>query len=103
VGQRQRLSLARALVRDARILILDEPTSALDPETEARFVATLRSLRRERIVVVIAHRLSTIRSADEILFIEKGKIRERGSHAELLARPNGSYQNFVALQSSRAD
>ena len=99
VGQRQRISLARALVRDARILILDEPTSALDPETESRFVETLRALSRERIVVVIAHRLSTIRSADEILFIEAGEIRERGRHAELLAMPDGSYRRFVELQS----
>jgi len=103
VGQRQRLSLARALVRKAPILILDEPTSALDPETEARFVATLRSLNRDRIVIVIAHRLSTIRSADQIVFIENGEIRERGSHPELLAKPNGRYQDFVALQSGRED
>ena len=99
VGQRQRVSLARALVRDARILILDEPTSALDPETEARFVETLDALRRDRIVVVIAHRLSTIRSADEIFFLEQGRIQEQGSHAGLLAVPNGSYRRFVALQS----
>jgi len=99
VGQKQRLSLARALVRDARILILDEPTSALDPETEARFVATLRDLSQERIVVVIAHRLSTVRNADEILFIDRGEIRERGSHADLLARPDGEYRRFVEMQS----
>ena len=99
VGQKQRLSLARALVRDARILILDEPTSALDPETETRFVATLRELSHERIVVVIAHRLSTVRTADEILFIDGGEIRERGSHADLLERPDGEYRRFVAMQS----
>jgi ABC-type multidrug transport system fused ATPase/permease subunit len=99
VGQRQRLSLSRALVRDARILILDEPTSALDPETEARFVATLRALSQDRIIVVIAHRLSTIRSADEILFIDEGRIRERGTHTDLLRRPQGAYRNFVTLQS----
>ena len=103
VGQRQRLSLARALVRQAPVLILDEPTSALDPETEARFVATLRALNRDRIVIVIAHRLSTIRSADQILFIENGEIRERGSHADLVAMPGGKYQNFVALQSGAED
>ncbi len=102
VGQRQRLSLARALVRDARILILDEPTSALDPETEARFVATLRALSQDRIIVVIAHRLSTIRSADEILFIDEGRIRERGTHADLLRRPQGAYRNFVTLQTGTA-
>ncbi|MCS5635770.1 MAG: ATP-binding cassette domain-containing protein, partial [Myxococcota bacterium] len=99
VGQRQRLSLARALVRNARILILDEPTSALDPATEARFVATLRNLSRDHIVILIAHRLSTVRSADEILFIEGGEIRERGTHADLVTIPDGRYRNFVAKQS----
>jgi ABC-type multidrug transport system fused ATPase/permease subunit len=99
VGQRQRLSLARALVRDARILILDEPTSALDPASEAQFVATLRELRQDRIVIVIAHRLSTIRFADQILFIDDGRVQERGSHEELLVLPEGRYRRFVALQS----
>lgn len=102
VGQRQRLSLARALVRDARILILDEPTSALDPHTEGRFVETLRAVSRDRLVIVIAHRLSTVRRADEILFLDHGRISERGSHAELLARPDGAYRRFVELQSGLA-
>ncbi len=103
VGQKQRLSLARALVRDARILILDEPTSALDPETEARFVATLREVSRDRLVVVIAHRLSTVRASDEILFLDGGEIVERGSHAQLLERPNGAYRRFVEMQSGLAE
>ena len=102
VGQKQRLSLARALVRDARILILDEPTSALDPETETRFVETLREVSRDRIVIVIAHRLSTVRTADEILFIDGGEIRERGTHASLIARPGGQYRHFVEMQSGSA-
>ncbi len=102
VGQKQRLSLARALVRNARILILDEPTSALDPETETRFVATLREVSRDRIVVVIAHRLSTVRAADEILFIDEGEIRERGAHAALLEREGGAYRRFVEMQAGPA-
>ena len=102
VGQKQRLSLARAMVRDARILILDEPTSALDPETETRFVATLREVSRDRIVVVIAHRLSTVRTADEILFVDGGEIRERGTHAALLEHPGGGYRRFVEMQSGTA-
>ncbi len=101
VGQKQRLSLARALVRDARILILDEPTSALDPETERHFVATLREVSRDRLVIVIAHRMSTVRSADQILFVDGGKITERGTHAQLLERPNGGYRSFVEMQSGR--
>ena len=99
VGQKQRLSLARALVRNARILILDEPTSALDPETETRFVATLKEVSRDRIVVIIAHRLSTVRTADEILFVDGGEIRERGTHAALLAHAGGGYRHFVEMQS----
>jgi ABC-type multidrug transport system fused ATPase/permease subunit len=98
VGQRQRLSIARALVRDAPILILDEPTSALDPETERALVSALREASRTRLVLVIAHRLSTVRDADQILFLEDGKVRERGSHAELMARPGGAFRRYVELQ-----
>jgi ABC-type multidrug transport system fused ATPase/permease subunit len=102
VGQKQRLSIARALVRRAPVLVLDEPTAALDPETEATLVATLREASRDRLVVVIAHRLSTIRSADEILFLGDGEIQERGSHAELMARTGGAYRHFVELQAGTA-
>ncbi len=102
VGQRQRLSIARALVREASILILDEPTSALDPETERQLVRSLHEASRHSLVLVIAHRLSTIRSADQILFLDGGEIRERGSHAELMARPGGAYRRFVELQTRGA-
>jgi ABC-type multidrug transport system fused ATPase/permease subunit len=97
-GQKQRLAIARALVRDAGILILDEPTSALDPESEARIVAALHEAARSRVVIVIAHRLSSIRAADQILFLDEGRILERGSHAELMALPEGAYRRFVELQ-----
>ncbi len=102
VGQRQRLSIARGLVREAPILILDEPTSALDPETERQLVRSLHEASRHSLVLVIAHRLSTIRSADQILFVDGGEIRERGSHAELMARPGGAYRRFVELQTRGA-
>ena len=102
VGQKQRLALARALVREAPILILDEPTSALDPETERKVVAALREASRSRIVLVIAHRLSTVRAADQIAFVEGGRIVERGSHEELMARPDGAYQRFVGLETRGA-
>lgn len=98
VGQRQRLAIARALLRDAPILILDEPTSGLDPETEHALVAALREASRQRVVIVIAHRLSTVRHADQILFLEAGRVVERGSHAALMERPGGSYRRFVELQ-----
>ncbi|MEE8558486.1 MAG: ABC transporter ATP-binding protein, partial [Myxococcota bacterium] len=101
-GQRQRISIARALVRDAPILILDEPTSALDPETEQRLVRSLREAARDRLVLVIAHRLSTVRGADRIDFLDAGLIIESGSHEELMARPGGAYRRFVELQSRGA-
>jgi ABC-type multidrug transport system fused ATPase/permease subunit len=97
VGQRQRLAIARALVRDTPILILDEPTSAIDPETEQALVASLREAGRGRLVLVIAHRLSTIRSADRILFLDGGRLIEEGTHDQLAARPGGAYRRFLDL------
>jgi len=102
VGQKQRLSIARALVRRARILILDEPTSALDPDTEQRLLAALLAASRERVVLVIAHRLSTVRAADQILYLADGRVLERGGHDELMARPGGAYRRFVELQTGGA-
>jgi ABC-type multidrug transport system fused ATPase/permease subunit len=101
VGQKQRLSIARALVRDAPVLVLDEPTAALDPETEQQLVRTLREVARDKLVVVIAHRLSTIRHADKIIFIEDGQIREQGSHQALMQNSAGPYRRFVNLQSAQ--
>ena len=93
-----RLALARALVRDAPILILDEPTSALDPETERSFLVRLREVSRTRLVLVITHRYSTAAVADQILFLENGRILERGSPGELLSHPNGAYRHYFDLQ-----
>ncbi len=100
VGQKQRLAIARALVRDAAILILDEPTSALDPETERHLVDALHEAARDRLVLVIAHRLSTIREADQILFLRDGRIIERGTHGELMAIDDGAYRHFARLQAA---
>ena len=102
VGQKQRLAIARALVRDARILILDEPTSALDPHTEQALLAALRTASHDRAVIVIAHRLSTVREADQIAFLEDGRILERGRHEELMRRPDGAYRRYVNLQTRGA-
>lgn len=98
VGQRQRLAIARALVRDAPILILDEPTSALDVETEHYLVQTLHELARDRLVLLIAHRLASVRHADNILFLEHGRLVEAGPHDVLMARADGAYRRFVELR-----
>ncbi len=96
-GQRQRLAIARALLKDAPILILDEATSELDSESEMLVQGALNNLMTGRTVFVIAHRLSTIRRADLIAVIEAGTIRERGTHDELLAR-RGSYARLYEMQ-----
>jgi ATP-binding cassette, subfamily B, bacterial HlyB/CyaB len=96
-GQRQRLAIARALVGNPRILIFDEATSALDYESEAIIQRNLAQMCRGRTVFLIAHRLSTVRAANCILVIDKGRIVEYGTHAELLER-KGYYANLYALQ-----
>jgi subfamily B ATP-binding cassette protein MsbA len=96
-GQRQRLAIARAIYKDAPILILDEATSALDTESERAVQSALDSLMRDRTTLVIAHRLSTIERADRIVVLVGGHIIEVGSHAELLAK-NGVYANLYHLQ-----
>ena len=96
-GQRQRLAIARALLRDPPILILDEATSALDTESERLVQEAVDRLLEGRTVFVIAHRLSTIVHADQILFLDRGEIIERGTHAELLAA-GGAYHRLYSLQ-----
>ncbi|MBG6215200.1 ATP-binding cassette subfamily B protein [Cryobacterium sp. CAN_C3] len=98
-GQRQRLAIARALVRDPRILILDEPTSALDADSEGMVKDALTTLFRDRTTLIAAHRLSTIREADRIAYIEKGRIVELGSHDELMALGN-RYARIVSRQTT---
>jgi ATP-binding cassette subfamily B protein len=97
VGERQLLSFARALARDPAILVLDEATSSVDAEAEARIQAAVRELMQGRTSLVVAHRLSTIVDADEILVLHHGQVRERGRHADLLAR-DGLYRRLVRLQ-----
>ncbi len=96
-GEKQRVAIARTLLKDPRILILDEATSALDTDTEQDIQAALRGLARDRTTLVIAHRLSTVVDADEIIVLREGLVAERGSHAGLLAR-GGLYARMWALQ-----
>jgi subfamily B ATP-binding cassette protein MsbA len=98
-GQRQRIAIARALYKDAPILILDEATSALDTESERFVQEAMRELMRNRTTLVIAHRLSTIENANRILVLSQGRVEETGTHTELLAR-NGAYARLYRLQFS---
>ena len=96
-GQRQRLAIARALLKDAPILILDEATSALDTESERLVQAALETLMQNRTTIVIAHRLSTVEQADQIVVMHEGAIVEQGTHAQLLAQ-GGRYAALCAMQ-----
>ena len=98
VGQQQRISIARGLVRNSKILILDEPTAALDPQTENALVRALHAASADRLVIIIAHRLSTIRQADRIVFLDAGEILDVGDHDSLMANPESPYRRFVELQ-----
>ena len=101
-GQRQRLAIARALIKNAPILILDEATSALDSESEQEVQKAIQTLIRNRTTIVIAHRLSTIRQADVICVMDKGHIAERGGHEELLRR-GGLYKKLYDMQFRETD
>lgn len=101
-GEKQRVAIARTLLKNPPLLILDEATSALDSRTEADIQTTLRGVEQGRTTIVIAHRLSTVAHADEILVLEAGRIVERGGHAELLAR-DGLYAEMWMRQASEAE
>ena len=93
-GEKQRISIARAIMKDAPIIVLDEATANVDPENEAELMKAIDALTREKTIIMIAHRLKTVRDADKILVIENGRIAQQGTHDELMSE-NGIYRNFV--------
>jgi ABC-type multidrug transport system fused ATPase/permease subunit len=97
-GQRQRIAIARAILKDPAILILDEATSSLDSASESLVQEALENLMKNRTSFVIAHRLSTIRNADQIIVLDKGIVKEHGTHEELIRIPDGLYKNLHMLQ-----
>jgi ATP-binding cassette subfamily B protein len=101
-GQRQRLAIARAVLKNAPILVLDEATSNVDNETEAALQRSIEKISENRTTLIIAHRLSTIRNADTIIVLDSGEISEVGTHNELI-RKNGIYSRLWAVQTGEAD
>lgn len=92
-GEKQRISIARAILKDAPVVILDEATSSVDPENEHELLAAIRELTRGKTLISIAHRLTTVRDADQILVIDEGTVAQRGTHRELMEQ-EGIYRRF---------
>lgn len=93
-GEKQRISIARAILKDAPIVILDEATANVDPENEDRLQKAIEELTRDKTIIMIAHRLKTVRNADQILVVDDGKIVQQGKHDELITQ-KGIYADFV--------
>lgn len=93
-GEKQRISIARAIMKDAPVIILDEATANVDPENEQELIAAIDALTREKTIFMIAHRLKTVRNADRILVVDSGRIVQQGKHEELM-REEGIYKRFV--------
>ena len=94
-GEKQRISIARAMMKDVPIIILDEATANVDPENEKELMEAVSELTQEKTVIMIAHRLKTVRHADQILVVDKGQIVQRGTHEELMAQ-DGIYRRFIS-------
>lgn len=96
-GEKQRISIARCLLKDAPIIILDEATASVDPENEHEIQKALSALVRGKTIITIAHRLATIQNADRILVVEDGRIAQQGTHQELMSQ-EGIYRNFIEIR-----
>ncbi len=94
-GEKQRIAIARAIMKNAPIIILDEATANVDPENEKELTQAIENLTKEKTIIMIAHRLKTVRHADQIVVIDKGKIVQQGKHDELMEQ-DGIYKNFVS-------
>lgn len=93
-GEKQRISIARAMMKDAPIVILDEATANVDPENEALLVAAISALTKEKTIIMIAHRLKTVRDANQILVVDQGNIVQKGTHGTLM-KEEGIYRRFI--------
>lgn len=93
-GEKQRISIARAIMKDAPVIILDEATANVDPENETELTEAIEALTKEKTIIMIAHRLKTVRHADQIYVVDSGRIAQHGTHQELIAQ-DGIYKTFV--------
>ena len=100
-GEKQRISIARAMLKDAPIIIFDEATANVDPENEDKLQQAMEALTQDKTILMIAHRLKTVRKADQILVLDKGRIVQRGTHTELSERP-GLYRDFLDARKEAA-
>ena len=100
-GEKQRISIARAIMKDAPVIVLDEATANVDPENEADLMRAIDALTKEKTIIMIAHRLKTVRNADQILVIDSGRIVQRGTHDELMQQ-EGIYRSFVESREEAA-